>query len=308
MELRHLRHFAAVVDAGNLSKAAERLFISQPALTRSIKNLEDIVGATLLERRPRGMAPTPAGTALYRYAQLMLNEAVRARAEIKAVQAGAKGEMTIGMASMFSNHIIDRVVATICGTGRNVALTVRQGFLEELVDALRDGRLDVIFSNLSNVVLPVDLKVEPILDIRAFLYGGAAHPLVGKRRVDKDVLYGQKWVVGDQPHARDFLDQYFSGDGLGIPELVVKTNSLNLIRSLITHGGFISVLPEHLVRRQAKNPEMKLINAPGFPIIRKAGIITRKSMPARPIVDRFIGELRALCAGDAFGAWEMSAN
>ena len=75
MELRHLRHFAAVVEAGNLSKAAEKVFISQPALTRSIKNLEDIVGAELLERRPRGMVPTPAGIALYRYAQLMLNEA-----------------------------------------------------------------------------------------------------------------------------------------------------------------------------------------------------------------------------------------
>lgn len=316
MELRHLRHFAAVVEAGNLSKAAEKVFISQPALTRSIKNLEDIVGAELLERRPRGMVPTPAGIALYRYAQLMLNEATRAKAEIKAVQAGAKGELAIGMAAMFSDHIIDRVVATVCGSGRDIALTVRQGFLEELVDALRDGRLDVIFSNLSNITLPNDVRVEAILDIRANIYAGAQHALVGKRAIDKKLLLAQRWAVVDQPHMRDFLDQYFAADGLAIPKFVVRTNSLNLIRSLIANGGFIGVLPEHLVQADAqaqaqalaRHAPIKRLKAPGCPIIRKAGIITRKSMTGGPLADRFIAELRSVCSGDAFGAWHISAD
>ena len=308
MEFRHLRHFAAVVEAGNLSKAAERVFISQPALTRSIKNLEDIVGAELLERRPRGMVPTPAGIALYRYAQLMLNEAARAKAEIKAVQAGAKGELAVGMAAMFSDHIVDRAVATICSTGRDVKLTVRQGFLEELVDALRDGRLDLIFSNLSDMLLPSDVKVDPILDVRAYLYAGARHPLAGKRNVGKKILLGQKWAVVDQPHMRDFLDQYFSSEGLQIPDQVVRTNSLNLILSLIANGGFVGILPENLVLRRAKRGDIKRIDAPGCPIVRKAGIIMRKSMPARPVVDWFATELRKVCAGDAFGAWEVSPD
>ncbi|MBC7522437.1 MAG: LysR family transcriptional regulator [Sandarakinorhabdus sp.] len=306
MELRHLRHFAAVVDAGNLSKAAERVFISQPALTRSIKNLEDIVGAVLLERRPRGMVPTPAGDALYRYARLMLNEAARAKAEVKAVQAGARGELAIGMAAMFADHIVDRAVAAVCGSGRDVALTVTQGFLEELVEALRDGRLDVIFSNLSNMVLPNDVIVEPILDISAYVYAGAGHPLVGKAGIDKALLLEQRWAVVDQPHMRDFLDHYFSADGLATPEFVVRTNSLNLIHSLIVNGGFIGILPEHVMRRRTRSGSAVRIDAPGCPVVRKAGLITRKSMPARPVVDMFVAELRAACSADAFGAWQTA--
>jgi DNA-binding transcriptional LysR family regulator len=308
MELRHLRHFAAVVEAGNLSKAAEKVFISQPALTRSIKNLEDLVGAVLLERRPRGMVPTPAGDALYRYARLMLNEAIRARAEVRAVAAGARGELAIGMAAMFADHIVDRAVAAVCSAGREVALTVTQGFLEELVDALRDGRLDVIFSNLSNMVLPDDLSVEPMLDLHAYVYAGAGHPLVGRRGIDKQLLLEQRWAVVDQPHMRDFLDHYFSADGLATPEFVVRTNSLNLIRSLIANGGFIGILPEHVIQRRTRRGEVRRIDAPGCPVVRKAGLITRRSMPARPVVDMFVAELRAACAGDAFRAWETPGD
>lgn len=308
MELRHLRHFAAVVDSGNLSKAAERVCISQPALTRSIKNLEDMVGAILLERRPRGMVPTPAGDALYRYARLILNEAVRARAEVKAVQAGARGELAIGFAAMFSDHIVDRAVAALCGSGRDVALTLTQGFLEELVDALRDGRLDVIFSNLSNMTLPDDVSVEPILDVNAYIYAGATHELVGQRDINKQMLLDQRWAVVDQPHMRDFLDHYFSADGLPMPNFVVRTNSLNLIRSLIANGGFLGILPEHVIQRRSRRGEVKRIDAPGCPVVRKAGIITRKSMPGRPVVDMFIAELRAACEGDAFRAWETASD
>ena len=307
MELRHLRHFAAVVDAGNLSRAAERVFISQPALTRSIKNLEELVGAILLERRPRGIVPTPAGDALYRYARLMLNEAARAQAEVKAVQAGASGELVVGIAAMFSDHIVDCAVAAVCSDGRDVALTVTQGFLEELVDALREGRIDLIFSNLSTMTLPADVDVEPVLDLHAYVYAGTAHPLAGKSAIAKEALLAERWVIVDQPHMRDFLDHYFSADGLATPDFVVRTNSLNLIRSLIAKGGFIGILPEHLIQHRTRPGAVVRIDAPGCPIVRRAGIITRKSMPDRPVVQLFIAELRAAAAAsDAFGAWERA--
>lgn len=304
MELRHLRHFVAVVDAGNLSKAAERVFITQPALTRSIKNLEELLGAELLERRPRGIVPTPAGDALYRYARLMLNEAARAQAEVLAVQKGAKGELSVGIAAMFADHIVDRAVAAVCGSGRDVALTITQGFFEELVEALRDGRLDVIFSNLSSMELPDDVAIEPIIDLHAYVYAGSDHPLVGQKGIDKQALLKHRWAVVDQPHMRDFLDYYFVAEGLATPDYVVRTNSLNLICSLIANGGFLGVLPEHVIRRRVRRGQVKTVEAPGVPIVRKAGLLTRKSMPPRPVVDLFTEELRAACKSDAFGAWE----
>jgi len=298
MELRHLRHFAAVVDTGNLSKAADKVFISQPALTRSIKNLEDIVGAVLLERRPRGVVPTPAGETLYQYAKLMLNEAARARTEIKAVQSGAKGHLAVGIAAMFADHIVDRAVARVCAGDAGVSMNVTQGFLEELVDALRDGRLDLIFSNLGVGSLPDDVAVEPLYELRAYAYAAADHPLVGRRNLTKAQLLSERWAVVDQPHMSDFLDRYFSADGLPTPDYVVRTNSLNLIRSLLATGGFVGILPEHLIRLRAKRGEMRRLDAPDCPVVRKAGIITRRSMPPRAVLAAFIDELR-VAARDA---------
>lgn len=295
MEIRHLRHFAAVVECGNLSRAADKVFISQPALTRSIKNLEDLLGALLLERRPRGVVPTAAGEALYGYARLVLNECTRAREEVRAVQSGARGQISIGIAAMFADHIVDRAVVRTCAGGADVSMSVTQGFLEDLVEALQDGRLDLIFSNLGQSALPDDLTVEPLYEIRAYAYAGPSHPLAGARRLTKEALLGARWAVVDQPHMRDFLDRYFSADSLPSPPYVVRTNSLNLIRSLLASGEFVGILPEHLVRVRARRGEVRRLDAPDCPVIRKAGLITRSSAPLRPVLQAFVDELRAAC-------------
>ena len=294
MELRHLRHFAAVVECGNLSRAAEQVFISQPALTRSIKSLEDSVGAVLLERRPRGVVPTPAGEALHRYARLMLNEAANARAEVAAVQSGARGQLSVGIAAMFADHIVDRAVMRLC-TAADVSIQVTQGFIEELVEALRDGRLDLLFTNLGTGALPGDVHVEPLIDINAFAYVGATHPLTRLTRITKEDLISARWAVADHPRMHEFLDQYFSVDGLPTPVRVVRTNSLDLIRSLLASGGFVGIVPEHLVAASVARGEIVRIDAPDCPVARKAGLITRAGRPPQPLLDQFVAELRAAC-------------
>lgn len=295
MEIRHLMHFAAVVETGNLSKAAERVFISQPALTRSIKNLEESLGAVLFERRPRGVFPTPGGEALYRYARLVLNECSRAKAEVNAVQSGAKGQIAIGMAAMFAEHIVDRAVIRMCASGLDVAMTVREGFIEEMVEAIRDGRLDLIFSNLSAESLPDDLTVEPLYDLRAYVYVAAGHALAGSKQVSKEELLRERWVIVDQPHMNDFLNRYFSTDGLPLPISVVRTNSLNLMTSLLASGKFVGILPQHLARLRAKRGTFRRVDTPDCPVVRKAALITRATAPARPILSGFIDELRRAC-------------
>ena len=302
MELRHLRHFVAVVEAGNLSRAADRVFISQPALTRSIKALEELLGAPLLERRPRGVVPTAAGQALHAHATLILNEAARARAEVKAVTAGTRGELVIGIAAMFADHVIDRVVAQLAAGGEadgpRPGIVVTQGFLEDLLAALRDGRMDLVFANLSDGSLGSDLRVEPLLDVHAYAYAGAGHPLAGRRRIAKEALLAEKWAVVDQAHMRDFLDRWFAADGLPPPAFAVRTNSLNLIRSLIASGGFVGILPEHLVAIRTRRGEVRRLDVPDCPIVRRAGLITRASGRVRPAMQEFMALVRTACAGD----------
>lgn len=108
MYSRLLRHFLAVVEHKGITSAAEELHISQPALTKSIRQLEDNLGVTLFERMPTGVVPTPFGEILARRARLMDLEYRHALAEIHAIKGGAGGTINIGAAPVWMVQICRR--------------------------------------------------------------------------------------------------------------------------------------------------------------------------------------------------------
>ncbi len=303
MELRHLRHLAAVIELENVSKAAVLLAISQPALTRSIQMLEEIVGAPLIERRPRGVVPTPAGEALYRHAKLILSETRRAREDVAAIKSGARGNLRLGIASMFAERIVDRALCDFSAEHPEAGIVVTEGYFEELLPSLQEGRLDMVFCNLPGAAVPDGLSVEPILDVRATMVANGAHPLAQKSVVTREDLAEARWVVVNQPHMRDYLDHFFGVQGLQMRRPLIQTNSLPLIRSLVAGGDFVSILPEILTKPDLADGRLKRLKIPGGEILRQAGIIRRIQSAASAAdeasLKNFLMILRRICAEDA---------
>src|SRR5882724_1759959 len=97
MDFRLLRYFVACVEHRTMHAAADAVFVSQPALSKAIHNLEALVGAKLLDRRPRGVVPTPYGEVLFRYAKMINSELRRATAEIDAMRGMTRGTVVIGV-------------------------------------------------------------------------------------------------------------------------------------------------------------------------------------------------------------------
>lgn len=296
MELRQLRHFVAVVDTANLSRAADRVAISQPALTRSIKNLEEMLGVELLERKPRGVAPTEAGLALYHHAQVVLNACQRLTREVRELERGVTGTVHLGVASMFSTHVTGPVAEALAAAHPRLGLVVTEGFFEDLVRRMLDGRLDLIFSNFPQVSLAAELVQEPLLNVRAVLVAGRQHPLAQRREVTRADLIAQRWVIGDQPHSQDAFEKYFSVEGLPAPRDVFRTNSLSLMVALVQSGQFISTLAEHLIGPQLQSGDMRRLPIADAAIERQAGLIYRRGAPARPATGYVVAEFRQVCA------------
>jgi DNA-binding transcriptional LysR family regulator len=299
MELRQLRHFVAVVDTGNLSRAAERVSISQPALTRSIKNLEELLGVELLERKPRGVTPTEAGVALYHHATIVLNACQRLGREVREIERGVTGTVRVGIASMFATHVTDRVAAELAIDHPRLTMVATEGFFEDLMRGLIDGRYDVLFSNFPQVPVSADVCLEPLLSVSSSVIASSRHPLARRRDLQRRDLVDQRWVIADLPHAHDSFERYFAIDGLPAPSDVYRTNSLNLMIALVASGRFLSTLPEHLLAREVAAGTMRRLSMPGGPIERKAGLIYRVSLQPRPAVDHFIEEVRRACASMA---------
>ena len=296
MELRQLRHFVAVVECGNLSRASRKVHISQPALTRSIKALEGHLRARLLDRKPRGVVPTPTGDVFYQHAKLILNECSRAKDEILDVESGSVGQVNIGIGAMFSAAIIDQVVGRITEHHPTLHISITEGFFEDLVDQLRDGRIDAIFTNFPAAAAAVDLVLEPLWTVTAVILVSARHPLARKRKITAADLSDTKWVVVNQPHVADSLDQLFSKSGLALPTSTTRTNSLGLIKALVARQGFVSFLPKHLVSDELKRGELLILNLPQGRIERRAGLILRAGVHLRPAVNHVLTEIRKVCA------------
>jgi DNA-binding transcriptional LysR family regulator len=297
MDLRQLRHFVAVFERGNLSKAADDIAISQPALTRSIKTLEDELGVELLERHARGASPTAAGERFYHHAKSILAECSRARLDAAQPTGELAGDVAIGVGALFASHIIDDTVAAFCNAHPKVTIIVIQGFFEELVTLLELGQIELAFINIPLLQAPESISVETLFEVEASVFVASDHPLANSPLPSKVALSEAKWAVVDKPHSIEVFDALFLTDGLAAPQTAVRTNSLTLIRSLVLHAGFVGLVPHHLLKHELAAGRVTRLDIPSTPIVRQAGLVTRREGFHRPVADELAAAIRQHCKG-----------
>jgi len=294
MEIRQLRHLVAAIDMGTLSDAADAVFITQPALTRSLQNLEHELGTKLLERLPRGVVATEAGDLLYRHANLIINEVQKIKSDVPMVAKGVVGNLKIGVAALFSHHIVDDVVWKVAQSHDELNMGIKVGFFEDLISYLVEGSLDVVFSNLPSATVPEELIVEPLNNLTVVFVANKDHPLAKEKPCDIKSLESTRWVIVDQPHAAEMFTQFFAAQGMSTPANLVRTDSLGLIMSLLKKGEFVSVLPRHLVQEAASEGLVELnVSAPA--ITRRFGLIYREDIAGRPALKPFFDGIREAC-------------
>ncbi|WP_077036074.1 LysR family transcriptional regulator [Pelomonas sp. KK5] len=190
MELYQLKTFAAIAQEGNLTKAAERVFTSAPAVSAQLKALEDELGVRLFERTPRGMELTEAGRRLLDEAQRTLDSATRIRAAAEQIRGAAQGTVRFGTVVDPVALRLGEVLVTLAERHPQVSLQLRQGLSFETVQALRRGELDCAYA--LNDQLEIDgLRLRRLgqVDLSIVLPKALARP-----GLDQDALMDLPWV------------------------------------------------------------------------------------------------------------------
>ena len=165
MELRHLRYFLAVAETGNVTRAAERCFVAQSALSSQIARLETELGSDLFVRSTRGMRLTPAGEALRPRAVRLLAEAGRLQEEMAALRGVLAGRLRIGMIQGAPPALdIVGLLAAFHDQHPGIELFVRTGASDDLARDVADGNLDVAVVAERGPDLPASLTVTPLID------------------------------------------------------------------------------------------------------------------------------------------------
>lgn len=186
MNLHHLAVFHAVVEAGSVSRAAEALSVSQPAVSKQVRELERSLGVTLLDRLPRGVAPTAAGRLLADHARRLFAveaEAERAVAELKGLR---RGSLTVGASTTIAGYLLPAAFARFGRGHPDIDLALHVANTADVLRRLVEGGFDLGFTEGSADAL----EAEPAVESRVFAHDelvavlAADHPLAAGRAVD----------------------------------------------------------------------------------------------------------------------------
>lgn len=294
MHSRLLRHFLAVAEKRNVTAAAESLNITQPALTRSIRQLENIIGVTLFDRLPTGVILTRQGEILARRAKLMDLEYRHALAEISTLEQGLTGVLRIGAGPVWISTILPPVIAGFYAQFPRVKTRLTGGVIDTLVPDLLSGEIDVLCSTLDFPPQPEIVK-ETLISIRHVVVARASHPLAGKGPVSAADLSKHPWVVlANDQVGISRIGSYFVANSVDPPIIAVETVSIGILK-ILQEGDFLAHFPELMLGDAEK---FGLVNIPhdGTFWEAEAGIAYRRtSRPIRP-VESFKAILRSSLA------------
>lgn len=248
MDSRSLKRFLAVYELGSIGAAAEALHLSQPALSKSIHQLEEQLGTRLFERTPVGVIPTIFGETLSLHAKVIEAEIRNAVREIQTLTGATKGEMSVGVTPSIAAHIMPRVALKMHEERPGIHIKVIEGLMEDNIPALRLGELDMVVGGWTQG-MHADLVTESIMKDQAQVFASANHPLAGKK-VTLEALCDYPWVMA--PYTQFWLDTFekaFVARGLNPPLADIIANSALFICELLLGDKFLTFLPRQLLTR-----------------------------------------------------------
>jgi len=244
---RRLIQFLAVVDHHGITAAANILHISQPALTKSIRQLEESLGIKLFERLPTGVVPTRYGEILARRVRLMNLEFDHAVAEIDAVKGGTSGTIHIGGGPVWMVKFLPPAIAELCRQRPGIKVKLTSGVINTLVPALLGGEIDIICTTLDFPNHP-ELQKEHLVDISHVVVAREKHPFAARKLVTPKDLLGFPWVVlRDDQVGRGRLGSFFAANDLKPPPIAAESSSATSILHLLKEGDFLGHIPDPML-------------------------------------------------------------
>jgi DNA-binding transcriptional LysR family regulator len=259
MELRHLRYFVAAAEAENVSRAALSLHVSQPALSRQIRDLEDELGLPLFARTSKSVRLTEAGRTFLTHARAVLKHAEEAVSIARAVAAGRAGEVHVGYAPSPTARILPPTLRAFQTRLPNVRVRLHDLSTEEMLAGIRQGKLHVAFIVRPNVAALRGLLFEELARDRMCLAVPPGHSLARARSVSiaqvaRETLVG--FSQKDYPEYHEYLAALFAPAKLKLSIAGEHDSSTSLIAA-VESGAGVAVVPQSL--SCSAGPRLKII-------------------------------------------------
>lgn len=286
MDLRDLRYFETIAELQHMGRATARLHRSQPALTSSIRRLEEACGAALFQKSGRGIRLTEAGKVLLKWAQRVRFDVDAARRELAAIGSGLAGHIRLGIVPTAAQFLLPPVARRLLAEAPAVTLRTVVGLVDTLRPQLRAGELDMMVGTES--------AAEPGTVSRSLaedcivVAASDRHEVFGREVALKD-LVPFPWAL-QPPGAptRDWLDQTFDRRRLPRPRVQVETTMLLMLPALIVQTGLLSFISRHHLQCEARIAGLKEVPVKGATMRRRLVVTYRADGFLSPASERLI--------------------
>jgi len=293
--MSQVRALLALAAAGSFVKAAQDSGLTQPSLHRAVRDVERLSGVALVERRGRGVRLTWAGQRLARGFSLAIDEIQAALDELLALAGIDSGRIRIGAMPLARARLLPLSIARFHRERPTVRIEVVEGPHAELLEQLRDGRLDFLIGALRQPPPGPDVEQEPLFDDRLVVVAGSGHPLARAGRIGLERMAEHPWVIA-RPGTplRQLWRRLFETRGLKVPAAPVVCGSVLTIRGLLIQGDFLTLLSPHQVRDDVACGALVTIGDPIEETRRPIGLTTRADWRPAPAQKQFVELLRAM--------------
>ena len=290
-----LHRFLAIYEHRNFGRAAAELHITQPALTKSIQQLEDELGVQLFERSAQGVTPTMFGEALLVHAKLIEAEFKNAKREISTLSGAIKGEVKVGVTPSVATDLVPRAFLKLQKDRPSVTLTIVEGLMEHHVPALRRGELDVVVGGWVREN-HADLVSEHLMRDQILIFAGEDHPLAELNEVGWSSLFDYPWVLPPSSQIwMQRLEAAFAERGHKLPHASATSNSAGFIRSMLLRNLYLSALPARLLINDTRGGRIVALSVSELDVGFEVMLTYRQHAAHLPAFQLFVETLRSVC-------------
>lgn len=292
LKMHHLRAVEAIVAQGSLLKAATVLGVSQPALTKSLQELEEILQQRLFDRLPRGVRPTEAGELFAKAGRRILAELRRLDEELDRVSGTEGGIVAVGTLPVAATGVLPGVLTRLKVQHPHLRVRLEQGRTEDLLPKLAAGEIELIVGRLYEPTLPDGFIREPLWQEPISILARQDHPIFSLAQVNAGVLRNYDLVLPTvSQRVGQEIEAFLTALALE-PATSLRSSSYGFIREMLHGTDMISAMPRLMMAGDLLRGTLRVVPLPTFSPPRPAGIIRKKSCNLTAAAQAFLDALQ----------------
>ena len=290
INLNNLRAFAAIADAGSVTRAAAALAISQPAASKHLSDLEQSLNLLLCERLPRGIRLTEAGRILHDYARQLLAIEAAAEADMAALATGERGRLSVGASTTIGSYLVPELFGAYRREHPGVELELKIGNTEAIQDALLEGSIELALTE--GFVHSKALDVEIVAHDEMKVIVAPDHPWTERRRVRVADLARVPCIMRERGSGtRAVIEAALAERGVGL-DPTMSLGSTEAIKNAVAAGLGIGIVSELTVGLELASGRLVGIDIEGFTIRRALHLLKLEGRRPSPAANTFSSLLR----------------